>query len=146
MFSEPDSSDSVGGVFDAFTGRLRHRAGTPACDWRASLLSKVGYVTANNRNARGYLPDHVTGYVNRSSRLKHFCSGGWLVESSMPGKHGVHFDDNRPGAWNASPLLDHDQTSYLSLGDILQHLFIKAEIGHKLFQLFVFFLKLLQSS
>ena len=73
-------------------------AGTPACDWRANLLAKAEYVTADNRNARGHRPGHVTGYVIRSSRLEHFCSGGWLVESSMRGKHGVRFDNNRPRA------------------------------------------------
>ena len=144
MFSEPDSSDSAGGVFDAFAGLLRHRAGTPACDWRANLPAKAGYVTDDIRNARGYQPDHVTGYVIRSSRLEHFCSGDWLVESSKPCKHDVRFDNNRPEA--ASPLLDDDQTSYLSLDDILQHLLIEAEVGHKLFQLLVFFLKLLKTA
>ena len=62
----------------------------------------------------------------------------------MPCKHGVHFDNNPPEA--ASPLRDDDQTSYLSLDDILQHLLIEAEVGHKLFQLLVFFLKLLQTA
>ncbi|QDT44027.1 hypothetical protein Pan241w_41320 [Gimesia alba] len=50
----------------------------------------------------------------------------------MPCKHDVHFGNNLPEA--ASPLRDDDQTSYLSLDYILQHLFIEAEIGHKLFQ------------